>query len=239
MLLTLLQFFASKFLVLALHLEAGSFPRPLSPQEEIRAFADLRAGDSSAREKLIRHNLRLVAHIAKKYYALPSEQDDLISIGTIGLIKAVGTFDYTKGTRFATYASRCIENEILMHFRASKKTAQDVSISDPIDTDKEGNPLTLMDVISEDDTILDDLDLKLNTEKLYRYIQESLDDREQEIIEWRYGLIGDGLTQREVAKKLNISRSYVSQRRYCKQISFKESPPSKGSENEYIVVCLR
>ena len=113
MLLTLLQFFASKFLVLALHLEAGSFPRPLSPQEEIRAFADLRAGDSSAREKLIRHNLRLVAHIAKKYYALPSEQDDLISIGTIGLMKAVDTFDSTRRARFSTYASRCIENAIL------------------------------------------------------------------------------------------------------------------------------
>ena len=113
MLLTLLQFFASKFLVLALHLEAGSFPRPLSPQEEIRTFAALRAGDSSAREKLIRHNLRLVAHIAKKYYALPSEQDDLISIGTIGLMKAVDTFDSTRRARFSTYASRCIENAIL------------------------------------------------------------------------------------------------------------------------------
>ena len=113
MLLTLLQFFASKFLVLALHLEAGSFPRPLSPQEEIRAFADLRAGDSSAREKLIRHNLRLVAHIAKKYYALPSEQDDLISIGTIGLMKAVDPFDSPRRARFSTYASRCIENAIL------------------------------------------------------------------------------------------------------------------------------
>lgn len=134
----------------------------------------------------------------------------MISIGTIGLIKAINTYNPEKKIKLATYASRCIENEILMHFRASKKTAQDVSISDPIDTDKEGNPLTLMDVISEDDTILDDLDLKINAEKLYRYIRESLDDREQEIIEWRYGLIGDGLTQREVAKKLNISRSYVS-----------------------------
>ena len=124
MLLTLLQFFASKFLVLALHLEAGSFPRPLSPQEEIRAFADLRAGDSSAREKLIRHNLRLVAHIAKKYYALPSEQDDLISIGTIGLMKAVDTFDFTRRARFSTYASRCIENAILSpaHFGMEKRT---------------------------------------------------------------------------------------------------------------------
>ena len=123
MLLTLLQFFASRFLVLALHLEAGSFPRPLSPQEEIRAFADLRAGDSSAREKLIRHNLRLVAHIAKKYYALPSEQDDLISIGTIGLMKAVDTFDSTRRARFSTYASRCIENAILSpaHFGQTKK----------------------------------------------------------------------------------------------------------------------
>lgn len=123
MLLTLLQFFASKFLVLALHLEAGSFPRPLSPQEEIRAFADLRAGDSSAREKLIRHNLRLVAHIAKKYYALPSEQDDLISIGTIGLMKAVDTFDSTRRARFSTYASRCIENAILSpaHFGMEKR----------------------------------------------------------------------------------------------------------------------
>ena len=122
-LLTLLQFFATKFLFLALHLEAGSFPRPLSPQEEIRTFAALRAGDSSAREKLIRHNLRLVAHIAKKYYALPSEQDDLISIGTIGLMKAVDTFDSTRRARFSTYASRCIENAILSpaHFGMEKR----------------------------------------------------------------------------------------------------------------------
>ena len=132
MLLTLLQFFASKFLVLALHLEAGSFPRPLSPQEEIRAFADLRAGDSSAREKLIRHNLRLVAHIAKKYYALPSEQDDLISIGTIGLMKAVDTFDSTRRARFSTYASRCIENELRMHFRRERKNAPTLSLQETL-----------------------------------------------------------------------------------------------------------
>ena len=151
-----------------------------------------------------------MAHIIKKYYSSVRDQDDLISIGTIGLIKAVSTFDYTKGIRFATYASRCIENEILMHFRSNKKTAQDVSISDPIDTDKDGHPLTLMDVIAEDDTIIEDLDLKINAEKLYRYMRDILDDREKEIIEWRYGLVGGGLTQREVAKKLNISRSYVS-----------------------------
>ena len=202
----------SHIFYMALHVvNSGSFPRPLTAAQERECLEAYHLrNDMEARNTLIEHNLRLVAHISKKYCSSVRDDYDLISIVTIGLIKAVGTFDYTKGTRFATYASRCIENEILMHFRASKKTAQDVSISDPIDTDKEGNPLTLMDVISEDDTILDDLDLKINAEKLYRYIRESLDDREQEIIEWRYGLIGDGLTQREVAKKLNISRSYVS-----------------------------
>ncbi len=211
MLLELLQSLSHIF-YMALHVvNTGSFPRPLSPEQEQEYLAAYREkGDRYARDQLIEHNLRLVAHIIKKYYSTVRDQDDMISIGKIGLIKAVGTFDYTKGTRFATYASRCIENEILMHFRATKKTAQDISISDPIDTDKEGNPLTLMDVIAEDDTILDDLDLKINSEKLYRYIREALDDREREIIEWRYGLVGDGLTQREVAKKLNISRSYVS-----------------------------
>ena len=211
MLLELLQSLSHIF-YMALHVvNTGSFPRPLSPEQEQEYLAAYREkGDRYARDQLIEHNLRLVAHIIKKYYSTVRDQDDMISIGKIGLIKAVATFDYTKGTRFATYASRCIENEILMHFRATKKTAQDISISDPIDTDKEGNPLTLMDVIAEDDTILDDLDLKINSEKLYRYIREALDDREREIIEWRYGLVGDGLTQREVAKKLNISRSYVS-----------------------------
>ena len=140
MLLTLLQFFASKFLVLALHLEAGSFPRPLSPQEEIRTFAALRAGDPSAREKLIRHNLRLVAHIAKKYYALPSEQDDLISIGTIGLMKAVDTFDSTRRARFSTYASRCIENELRMHFRRERKNAPTLSLQETLDAGRKTLP---------------------------------------------------------------------------------------------------
>ena len=149
MLLTLLQFFASKFLVLALHPEAGSFPRPLSPQEEIRTFAALRAGDSSAREKLIRHNLRLVAHIAKKYYALPSEQDDLISIGTIGLMKAVDTFDSTRRARFSTYASRCIENELRMHFRRERKNAPTLSLQETLDAGKEDSALTLADVLQD------------------------------------------------------------------------------------------
>ena len=211
MLLELLSALSNIF-YMALHVvNSGSFPKPLSAQEErdyLEAFHT--HGDLNARNALIEHNLRLVAHIIKKYYSSVRDQEDLISIGTIGLIKAVSTFDYTKGIRLATYASRCIENEILMHFRAGKKTAQDVSFSDPIDTDKEGHPLTLMDVIAQDDTIFEDLELKINAEKLYRYMREVLDDRELEVIEWRYGLLGDCLTQREVSRKLDISRSYVS-----------------------------
>lgn len=147
----------------------------------------------------------------KKYYSGQVEQDDLISIGTIGLIKAVSTFNSSKGIRLATYAARCIENEILMHFRNMKKSSQDVFISDPIDTDKDGNALTLLDVIADDSSIVDDIDLKIKSEQLRRYIKESLNPRERTIIELRYGLCGnDELTQREVAKKLGISRSYVS-----------------------------
>ena len=202
----------SNLVFFALHLTSpGSFPRPLSAAEEreaLRAFHE--ENDTQARSKLIEHNLRLVAHIVKKYYNTAKDQDDLISIGTIGLIKAVNTFDHTKGTRLATYASRCIENEILMHFRAGKKTLQDVSLSEPIDTDKDGHPLSLLDVIAAEDTLAEDLELKLNSEKLQRYIGEVLDAREREVIAWRYGLKGDGLPQREVADKLGISRSYVS-----------------------------
>lgn len=202
----------SRILYFALHVvSSGSFPKPLTAEEEracLTAFHE--QGDATARNQLIEHNLRLVAHIIKKYYSATKEQDDLISIGTIGLIKAVETFDYRKGTRLATYASRCIENEILMHFRAGKKTAQDVSMSDPIDTDKDGNPLTLMDVIAQDESLEEELDLKLNSEKLYRYLHETLTPRERLIVEQRYGLAGEELTQRQVAKKLGISRSYVS-----------------------------
>ncbi len=159
-----------------------------------------------------------MAHIIKKYYASFSEQEDLISIGTIGLIKGIRTFDADKGTRLATYAARCIENEILMHFRSQRKSAQDVSMSDPIDIDSEGNPLTLSDIIYTNDTIADDLDIKLKSEQLRRYISELKDPRERMIIVLRYGLMDDRpLTQREVATKLAISRSYVSQRGYCKR----------------------
>ena len=170
MLLTLLQFFASKFLVLALHLEAGSFPRPLSPQEEIRTFADLRAGDSSAREKLIRHNLRLVAHIAKKYYALPSEQDDLISIGTIGLMKAVDTFDSTRRARFSTYASRCIENELRMHFRRERKNAPTLSLQETLDAGKEDSALTLADVLQDGFCMEDSCEKQDDAQRLRRLL---------------------------------------------------------------------
>ena len=148
MLLTLLQFFATKFLFLALHLESGSFPKPLSAREEQAAFAALRAGDAAAREKLIRHNLRLVAHIVKKYYALPGDQEDLVSIGTIGLMKAVDTFDSTRRARFSTYASRCIENEIRMQFRRERKSGQTVSLQETLEADGD-SALTLADVIQD------------------------------------------------------------------------------------------
>jgi RNA polymerase sporulation-specific sigma factor len=201
----------SRMLFMVLHVvNSGSFPKPLTAAQEREAFAAMRAGDNAARQRLIEHNLRLVAHIIKKYYANAQNQEDLVSIGTIGLIKAVDTFDETKGPRLATYAARCIENEILMHFRATKKTAQDVSLSEPIDTDSEGRPLTLMDVLAQEDTIVDDLDRKINIEKLGRYIRESLDAREREIIALRYGLGGRALTQWQVAERLDISRSYVS-----------------------------
>lgn len=202
----------SNLLYFALHITSGgSFPKPLSAKEEQECLKKIKAGSVEAKNRLIEHNLRLVAHIIKKYYSNVKDQEDLISIGTIGLIKAASTFDSDKGTRFATYASRCIENEILMHFRNKKKSAQDVYISDPIDTDKEGNSLTLIDVMADEDTIIDDIDLRLKSERLHRYIHEHLDAREQQIITMRYGLSGrKPLTQREVAAQLGISRSYVS-----------------------------
>ena len=211
MLLTLLQFFATKFLVLALHLESGSFPKPLSAREEQAAFAALRAGDTAAREKLIRHNLRLVAHIVKKYYALPGDQDDLVSIGTIGLVKAVDTFDATRKARFSTYASRCIENEILMNFRAKKKHADQIYMGEPIETDGDGNQLTLMDIIDDGTDLPEMVDTLMQSKQLYQYLQQFLTPRETEILVQRYGLYGCApMTQREVAKKLGISRSYIS-----------------------------
>ena len=200
---------AGGFLYFALHLTAsGSFPRPLTAAQERECLQKIKEGDQQARDYFIEHNLRLVAHIIKKYYASYKEQEDLISIGTIGLIKAVGTFDSNKGIRFATYASRCIENEILMHFRGRKKYAQDLYIQDPIDVDTDGNALTLMDIMAQDGDILEDVDRKLKSDRLHSYINQALDAREQQVIRLRYGLDGKApMAQREVAALLGISRS--------------------------------
>ena len=200
------------FLFFALHLKnGGSFPPALSSKDEKEYLKRFKSGDEEAKNVIIEHNLRLVAHIVKKYYSGSGEQDDLISIGTIGLIKAVNTFDESKGIKLATYASKCIENEILMYFRSQKKCSQDISINEPIDSDGEGNPLTLMDIISVEDTIADDIDDKITFAKLYRYVEELNDEREKTIIIMRYGLYDSGpMTQKQIAKRLNISRSYVS-----------------------------
>ena len=197
--------------LLTLHVSSsGSFPRPLTARQERECLERMKNGDRAARNELVEHNLRLVAHIVKKYYAASGEQDDLISIGTIGLIKAVETFSLEKNTKFATYASRCIENEILMYFRVRRKTAGDVSLEDPIDTDRDGNSLTLMELMSDEEDIIGRLDLALKAEKLRR-IFGILEPREQQVLRLRYGLNNRlPLTQREVAKKLGISRSYVS-----------------------------
>lgn len=202
----------SGFLFFVLHLNpTGSFPPALTAKQEKDAIERMVKGEGGAREELIEHNLRLVAHIIKKYYASCENQDDLISIGTIGLIKAVDSFDPAKGARLATYAARCIENEILMFFRGQKKSAQDVSIQDPIDVDGEGNPLTLMDILATEDTVADDLDLRVKTEKLHALLRDMPEGREKTVLILRYGLYGgEPHTQRMAAKKLGISRSYVS-----------------------------
>ena len=161
--------------------------------------------------ELIVHNLRLVAHVVKKYYTSNADTEELISIGTVGLIKAVSTFNNSKSTRFATYAAKCIDNEILMYFRSAKKSARDVYLDEPVDVDKDGNSMSLMDIIAEDDNMVDRIDTMIKSRQLYGFVENSLDDREREIILYRYGLYGKKpLTQREVAEKLDISRSYVS-----------------------------
>ena len=190
---------------------SDTMPAPLDREAEQQTIRALAAGSEEAASLLIEHNLRLVAHIVKKYYAAYSDQDDLISIGTVGLIKAIDSFKPDKGTRLATYAAKCVENEILMHFRSMKKSAHDISLEDPIDSDSEGNPLTLMDIICTPDCIADDLDLKIKSEKLRGLVIGIPDPREKAIIVMRYGLDGnEPLTQREIASMMNISRSYVS-----------------------------
>lgn len=202
----------SGIIFFALHVTAAnSFPKPLSKEEEYHCFEEMKKGSKGARNKLIEHNLRLVAHIIKKYYSNSLEQDDLISIGTIGLIKAISTFNYEKGTRFATYGARCIENEILMYFRNKKKYAQDVSFFEPIDCDKDGNALSIMDTLADDKSVAEDIEEKLRAENLYSAIESELSLREKQIVYLRYGLGGKkAYTQKEVADKLGISRSYVS-----------------------------
>lgn len=189
----------------------GSFPKPLSAKEEQHYLSLAAQGDLNARNILIERNLRLVAHIMKKYYTQTADQEDLISIGTIGLIKGISTFDASKGARLATYAARCVENEILMYFRSQKKSASDVSLSDYIETGKDGTALSLMDVICSDEDLFEQLSDKEIYAKLYLMIDRHLDPREKKIIILRYG-IGNRkpLTQREIAQQCGISRSYVS-----------------------------
>ena len=198
-------------LLYSLQLSSGSFPRPLTAQEE-QHYLELSAkGDLEARNILIERNLRLVAHIMKKYYAQASEQEDLISIGTIGLIKGITTFDCSKGARLATYAARCVENEILMYFRSQKKSSQDVSLSDYIETGTDGAALSLMDVVSDDEDLLETIVGRERLEQVRQAVQACLTDQEQQVIRMRYGLDGyQASRQREVAQKLGISRSYVS-----------------------------
>ena len=193
-----------------------SFPKPLSVEEEKKYISQFETGTEEEKQQakniLIEHNLRLVAHIAKKYNGLQKDQEDFISIGTIGLIKAVSSYHSEKGIRLATYASRCIENEILMALRASKKYNQDISLQDPIGTDRDGNEIVMLDIISaENDNIAEQIDLKIQTKQLYKNLKSVLKDREQLVIELRYGLYGGKeVTQQEIAKMLGISRSYVS-----------------------------
>ena len=201
-----------KFVSLLLGIEQmQNFPPPLSKEEEAEMFARMRAGDKRAREILIERNLRLISHIIKKYYSSYPYPDELLSVGSFGLIKAVDSFKSELGTRFATYGAKCVQNEILMFFRSQRKLQNEVSINDQIDVDKDGNPLTYLEIISVDEDIADDLDMKAHTERLKRLIEERLDGREREIITLRYGLNGyQPRTQREVAAHLGISRSYVS-----------------------------
>ena len=198
-------------LLYSLQLSPGSFPKPLTQEEEEHYLLRASQGDLEARNILIERNLRLVAHIMKKYYAPGADQEDLISIGTIGLIKGITTFDPSKGAKLATYAARCIENEILMHFRSQKKSAQDVSLSDYIDSGSEGAALSLMDVVSEDDDLLERVTNRQDLEDVCRAVNTVLTPQERQVIILRYGLGGNPpQRQREVAKVTGISRSYVS-----------------------------
>ena len=199
------------FFPLRLDHASGSFPRALKPEEEQEYLERFAAGDQEARDALIVHNIRLVAHIVKKYYTQSCDQDDLISIGTIGLIKGISTFKPDRNVRLATYASRCIENEILMHFRSQRKLQGEVSLSDTLDAEGEAGSLSLMDVIRVDDNMLEELSAKDAGKAVRQCVEKCLDEREKLVITLRYGLTGENpLTQREIAQQCGISRSYVS-----------------------------
>ena len=211
MLVTLFAFF-TRIMHLILGVETPqNFPPPLPAEEEQQCFLAAEEGDENARQKLILHNLRLVSHIVRKYYSTARNPEDLVSIGTIGLVKAVDTFSIRNGARFATYAAKCIQNEILMHFRSQKKLSSEISINETIDVDRDGNPLTYIDVICSDEDITEEIDRKILTGKMLHYMDVALTPRERMILTMRYGLHGTGAqTQREIASALCISRSYVS-----------------------------
>lgn len=198
-------------LMYSLQLQSGSFPKPLTKEEEQHYLTLAAKGDLEARNVLIERNLRLVAHIMKKYYAQTADQEDLISIGTIGLIKGIESFDPSKGVRLGTYAARCVENEVLMHFRSQKKSSQDVSLSDYIETGNDGAALALMDVVAQDEDLLEEISTREDIRKLIRAVDRVLTDQEKQVILLRYGLGGTlPQRQREVAQATGISRSYVS-----------------------------
>ncbi len=211
MLLTLFSFITKiMHLILGINMP-HQFPPPLSDEEERACFERAANGDEDARGKLILHNLRLVSHIVRKYYSGAKSPEDLVSIGTIGLVKAVDSFNVKNGARFATYAAKCIQNEILMHFRSQKKLSAEVSINETIDVDRDGNPLSYIDVICCEEDIAEEVDRKITTEKMLSCIDRLLSPRERQIIMMRYGLGGvKAQTQREIAQSLGISRSYVS-----------------------------
>ena len=211
MLLTLFAFLSRVMYMILGISTPQSFPPPLPAKEEHSCFLKMARGDEDARQRLILHNLRLVAHVVRKYYTSARNPEELVSIGTIGLVKAVDSFRVENGARFATYATKCIQNEILMHFRSQKKLSAEVSINETIDIDRDGNPLTYLDVISSDEDIAEEIDKKMMTAKMMRCIGSRLTPRERQIIMMRYGLGGmQPMAQREVADALGISRSYVS-----------------------------
>lgn len=217
------------------YIKNHAFPQPLSEEEEEHYLKQMAEGDERARNVLIEHNLRLVAHIVKKFENTGEDTEDLISIGTIGLIKAIESFQPNKGTKLATYAARCIENEILMHLRAMKKTRKDVSLHDPIGMDKEGNEVTLLDILRSDaDDVVDIVEMKLEKRQIYEKLRE-LDEREQEVIRGRFGLPdGEEKTQREIAEELGISRSYVSriEKRALMKLLHDLRPRKRGVRDE-------